>query len=103
MIERGLINSEELTSKEIETVSLEEKVKNKLHANNNFFFLTVCDGTSANYFEAVIEGTTQIPPRKQHSGLVAKEEPLFQLAIGFCEYFSERFLARGEGLFKICY
>ena len=96
MIKKELINLEELNPEKQKTISSEEKIKNDLHADNNFFFLFVCDGTSDEYFEKVIEQTMQIPPMKQHDGLIVKENVLFQLAIDFCENFNKRFLKEGR-------
>lgn len=70
--------------------------KDILHDNNDFFFLTVCDGTSDDYFEEVIEKRMNIPPMNQHDGLRVKENILFQLTIDFCEYFNKRFQKEGK-------
>ena len=67
-----------------------------LHDYNDFFFLTVCDGTSDDYFEDVIEKRMNIPPIKQHQGLIVQEDLLLQLAIDFCEYFNKRFQEEGR-------
>ncbi|MCP5505037.1 MAG: hypothetical protein H7A41_07790 [Chlamydiales bacterium] len=70
--------------------------KDKLHDDNDFFFLVVCDGTSDDYFEKVIEQRMNIPPIEQHDALVVHEDTLFQLAIDFCEYFNKRFQEEGR-------
>ncbi|MCP5506524.1 MAG: hypothetical protein H7A38_06545 [Chlamydiales bacterium] len=65
--------------------------------DNDFFFLTVCIGSSADkYFEKVIERTMKIPPKYQHNGLYIRQEMLFKLSIDFCEYFNERFQKKGN-------
>jgi hypothetical protein len=70
----------------------EQQSKNTLHDRNWYFFAIVCDGTSSDYFEKVIEDRLHIPPIKQ-SGIQVTEELLFQLMIGFCEFVNERFAA----------
>ena len=96
MINKRLINQKELTVEERNSVSNEKRIKDILHNDNNFFFLVVCDGTSDDYFEKVLEERMNIPPMKQHDGLIVTEELLFQLAIDFCEYFNRRYQEEGK-------
>ncbi|MGE0197400.1 MAG: hypothetical protein AB7N99_08910 [Simkaniaceae bacterium] len=80
-----------LKSKAIKTLSKD------LVEDNDFFFLTICMGSSADkYFEEVIERRMKTPPVKQHDGLVVDDKMLFQLSIDFCEYFNERFQKKGN-------
>ena len=91
MINKGIINQEEMSREEREVASVDDKIKDVLHFHNSLFFLTVCDGTSDDYFEKVIEKKMKIPPIKQHGGLIVKEDILFQLANDFCDYFNRRY------------
>ena len=96
MVKKGLINLQKLNPEEFELASIEEKLKDDLHGDNGFFFFIVCDGTSDKYFEEVIEQRMNIPPIKQHQGLIVQEDLLLQLAIDFCEYFNKRFQEEGR-------
>ena len=92
MVEKGFIKPERISPENLKLASEEDKLKDKLHEDNGFFFLVVCNGSSSDkYFEAVIEQRMKIPPLNQHDGLIVKEDVLFQLAIDFCEYFNKRF------------
>ena len=64
--------------------------------DNDFFFLCVCDGTSYDYFEIVIEKKLGISKKEQHQGLKVSEEVLFQLTIDLCHFFNQRFLDKGK-------
>ena len=97
MVERGLINPEELAVEKQKTISSEEKLKDDLYDDNGFFFLVVCSGTSSDgYFEEVIEERMNIPSMKQHDGLIIKEDLLFQLTIDFCNYFNRKYQEQGK-------
>jgi hypothetical protein len=84
MIDQGYIKQSLIESR-----SAGEKI-GKLYKHNDLFFLTVCDGTSPDYFEEVIERHLGIPKGEQ-KGVQVTEEVLFQLTIEFCEFVSERF------------
>jgi hypothetical protein len=64
MISKKLIH-EDFTNKMDPEASAEEQRKNTLHDQNWYFFAIISDGTSADYFEKVIEDTLQIPLIKQ--------------------------------------
>ena len=89
MISKKLIH-EDFASKMDPEATSEEQRKNTLHEQNWYFFGTVADGTSASYFEKVIEDTLQIPPIKQ-MGMPVQEDTLFQLMIDFCRFVNKRF------------
>jgi len=99
---RKLMTRKELITSKINKVKDKEgrlkcsSNKDLLHDHNDFFFITVCDGTSDDYFENIIEESMNIPPIEQHGGLTVKEDALFQLAIDFCEYFNRRFQKEGQ-------
>ena len=90
MVKKELINQEQMTPEERESASIKDKDKDDLHADNNFFFLFVCDGTSDKVFEKTVEKRMHIPPIEQHNGLIVKEGQLFLLAIDFCKQFNEQ-------------
>jgi len=96
MINKKVINQRINKTKDNKGILKCNSDKDFLHDNNDFFFLTVCDGTSDDYFENIIEQRMNITPIKQHDGLAIKEELLFQLAIDFCEYFNKRFQKEGR-------
>lgn len=96
MVKKALINPSRISAQNLKLASEEEKAKDLLYEDVGFFFLVVCDGSSADkYFEEVIEKRMKISPPEQHQGLFVGKDMLFQLAIDFCEYFNVRF--QGEG------
>lgn len=90
MVNKSLINQEEMTPEQRKIASPEDREKDDLHANNNFFFLIVCDGTSDKKFEEAISQRMSISPSDQHRGLIMKESQLFLLGIDFCRQFNEQ-------------
>lgn len=98
MISENLINKD-FTNKVDLQASDEERRKNILHDRNWYFFAIVSDGTSADYFEKVIENTLQIPPIKQ-MGMQVEESTLFQLMIDFCRFVNKRFAVTMEDSLK---
>lgn len=96
MIEKGIIHSKISKIKAIDGTLKPASKKDALHDMNDYFFLTVSDGTSDDYFEKVIEKRMKIPPNKQHQGLIVSEESLFQLAIDFCKHFNSHLHDEGE-------
>lgn len=85
-----------------ETLALSELAGERdgnLYNLNDFFFITVCDGTSADYFEKVIEDTLHMPPIKQ-MGMQVREDTLFQLTIDFCRFVNKRFAVTMEDSLK---
>ena len=98
MLERGLITNG-MTPEELEHASPEEKTKDTLYKANNFVFNTVTGDPSGcdDYIEKIIEERMKIPPKKQHEGLIIKENMLFQLVIDFCNYFSKNFKGPPKG------
>lgn len=92
MIEKGLI-TDGMTPEELELVSEEEKVKNKIYRANDFVFDSITSdlGGCGYYLEDIIEERMHIPPKQQHEGLRIKEDMLFQLVIDWCHYFKKKF------------
>lgn len=96
MINEGLIYEKINKSKDLQGEFECNSSKDVLHDDNDFFFLTVCDGTSDGYFESVIKERMHIPPIEQHQGLVVNEGMLFQLTIDFCDYFNMEYQKNGK-------
>lgn len=98
MVDKGLINQKKLNPKELESVTSKEKEKDDLHDDCHFVFATVCGDPAGpgSYFEEIIQQRMNIPPYKQHDGLIVEEDMLFQLAIDFCLYFNKKFEEYGK-------
>ncbi|MCP5506526.1 MAG: hypothetical protein H7A38_06555 [Chlamydiales bacterium] len=97
MVENNQINSSRISFDDLKLATDDEKAKDLLHEDLGYFFMVVCDGSSADkYFEKVIEKRLHIPPNKQREGLFVNESMLFQLAVDFCEYFNARFQDEGR-------
>jgi hypothetical protein len=98
MINKNLIDLKEMTPKERESASKEDKAKDDLHYDNSIVFTTILGDPvgPGSDFEKVIEQRMHIPPSKQHDGLIVKEEMLFQLTIDFCNYFNRTYQKQGK-------
>lgn len=98
MIDKGLINPKKLTPQERETAPQKDRVKDSLHYDNGLVFITILGDPvgPGNDFEKVIEKRMNIPPNKQHDGLVVNEDMLFQLVIDFCDYFNKPYQEQGK-------
>ena len=90
MIERGLIYPKISQFRNQEGQLVRASSEDELHRDNDFFFLSVCDGTSDDYFANIIERKLDIPKPDQ-SGINIDEETVFQLAIDFCNYFNTKY------------
>ena len=101
MLERGMI-TDGMTPEELEVASAEEKIKDDLYRGNAFVFDTVTSnlGGCGDYLEEIIEQRMNISPKKQHEGLIVKEDVLFQLIIDWCHYFNEKFKESSDSDFS---
>ena len=98
MINKGIINEDELTPAEFVKASMKDQAKSSILSGNDFVFCIVCGDPvgPGSYFEEVIQHRMNILPLKQHDGLIIEEDMLFQLTIDFCSYFNTKFEEYGE-------
>lgn len=101
MLEKGLI-TDGMTPEELEFASAEEKIKDDLYGANSLVFDTIPfdQGGCGDYLEEIIEQRMNISPKKQHEGLIVKEDVLFQLIIDWCHYFNNKFEGPPNGYAK---
>lgn len=87
-----------MTPQEWESAAEEDKIKDNLHYDNGIVFTTILGDPAGpgNDFQKVIEQRMNIPPIKQHDGLIVREDLLFQLVIDFCEYFNKGYQEQGK-------
>ncbi|MCP5506525.1 MAG: hypothetical protein H7A38_06550 [Chlamydiales bacterium] len=98
MIKKDLINQKKFNPKELENIMPQEKAKDDLYDDCHFVFVTVCGDPvgPGSYFEEIVQSRLNVPPQKQHEGLIVEENTLFQLVIDFCRYFNKKFKSYGK-------
>lgn len=98
MMRKGLINQKKFNPKELENITPQEKIKDDLYDDCHFVFVTVCGDPvgPGSYFEEILQLRLNVPPQKQHEGLIVEEDTLFQLAIDFCIYFNKKLKKNGK-------